>query len=146
MTKFTAHDFPRNRFYDLFNQVWYEPLPDETVRAGFTPLSMTLAGDALVFTPKRLGHPVEPDKWFAMVECGKWIGAARAAFHGVIVAANEALVADPGLLNRDAFEAGWMAILRPDEPAWRAGLVTGPEIAPGLEAWLASEAYRNRAG
>lgn len=141
------HAFPIGRFYDVANQVWYWPLPDGTLRAGFTPLSMTLAGDALVFTPKPDGKPFWREKWFAMVECGKWVGAARAAFDGVMVSANEGLVRDPGLLNRDAFGAGWMAILRPDEPAsWSAGLVTGEAVAPAFAEWLAAEAYADRDG
>lgn len=146
MARIGDQDFPDERWYDVANQVWYVPLADGTVRAGFTPLSMTLAGDALVFTPKRLGKPVEREKWFAMVECGKWIGAARSAFDGLMVAHNERLVADPGLLNRDAFEAGWMAILRPDEPGWRDALVTGAEITPRFSQWLAEEGYKGRSG
>lgn len=144
MAKVGEYDFPEDRLYDIENQVWYAPLEDGTVRAGFTPLSMTLAGDALVFTPKRVGKPFWREKWFAMVECGKWIGAARAAFDGVLVAHNEALVVRPILLNRDAFGEGWMAILAPDEPGWRSGLATGPDLEPRMKAWLEAEAYRDR--
>lgn len=142
MARIAEHEFPEDRFYDVRNQVWYAPLADGTTRAGFTPLSMALAGDALVFTPKRIGKPVERDRWFAMVECGKWIGSARSAFDGVIVAANERLVAQPSLLNTDAFGEGWMALLRADDPAWSEALVTGPTIAEVFAEWLAREAYR----
>lgn len=144
MVRIGDHDFPEDRFYDVANQVWYVPLADGTVRAGFTPLSMILAGDALVFTPKRVGKPFWRDKWFAMVECGKWVGAARAAFDGTLVGYNERLVAKPILLNRDAFGEGWMAILAPDIPEWRDGLATGPDLLPRMAAWLEAEAYRNR--
>ena len=54
-------------------------------------------GEVLVFTPKRLGHGFEKNRWFAMVEGGKWVGAARAGFDGTIVAHNEALVRKPEL-------------------------------------------------
>ena len=144
MARIGEHDFPEDRLYDVANQVWYVPLEDGTARAGFTPLSMTLAGDALVFTPKRTGKPFWREKWFAMVECGKWIGAARAAFDGVLVDHNEALVARPILLNRDAFGAGWMAILKPDAANWREGLATGSDLEPRMKAWLEAEAYRDR--
>jgi hypothetical protein len=33
-----------------------------------------LMGEALVFTPKRIGHSFEKNRWFAMVEGGKWVG------------------------------------------------------------------------
>jgi len=60
-------------------------------------------GDVLVVTPKRLGFAFEKNRWFAMVESGKWIGAARAAFDGAVVAHNENLVARPELLTKDSY-------------------------------------------
>src|SRR5262245_53817283 len=103
-------------------------------------------GDVLVFTPKRLGRDFAKDRSFAVVEGGKWVGSARAAFDGVVVAHNEALMRKPELMNRDPFGAGWMLIVRPTHEDWRAGLVTGAAITPAFEAWLATEAYRGRSG
>lgn len=74
------------------------------------------------------------------------LGAARAAFAGVVVAANEALERRPRLLNEDAFGAGWMLIVRASEAAWRDRLRTGPALGPRFAAWLDAEAYRGRAG
>ena len=136
--------YPERLFYDLDNQVWYEPLADGTIRAGFTPVAMELAGDVLVFTPKRIGRDFEANRWFATIECGKWVGSARAAFDGVVVAHNEDLVRRPGLLNTDALGAGWMLIVTAAANGWRDGLVTGPAVAPAFAAWRASEAYRDR--
>jgi hypothetical protein len=61
-------EYPEHLFYDLDNQIWYEPLPDGTVRAGFTPIAMALAGEVLVFTPKRVGRDFEPQRSFATIE------------------------------------------------------------------------------
>jgi glycine cleavage system H protein len=139
-------EYPEHLYYDLPNQIWYEPLPDGTIRAGFTPLAIALAGDVLVFTPKRLGRPFEAQRSFAVIECGKWVGAARAAFNGVVVAANTELERKPELLNEDAFGKGWMLIVRADDSGWRDGLSTGAEIGPAFAAWLATEAYKDRTG
>ena len=49
-------EFPDALFYDIENQIWYAPLPDGTVRTGFTAWSAKLMGDVLVFTPKRIGQ------------------------------------------------------------------------------------------
>jgi glycine cleavage system H protein len=144
MAKVQDYDFPEHLLYDLDNQVWYEPLPDGTIRAGFTPLAMALAGDVLVFTPKRLGRDFEQGRYFATIECGKWIGSARAAFDGIVVAHNELLIRKPELLNEDAFERGWMLIVRPSADNWRDRLITGPKVAAAFEQWLAAEAYKNR--
>ncbi len=138
--------YPEHLYYDLDNQIWYEPLPDGTIRAGFTPLAVELAGEVLVFTPKRVGKDFEAQRSFATIECGKWVGAARAAFAGVVVAANEDLERRPRLLNEDALGSGWMLIVRPADANWQARLVTGTAIGPAFAAWLDAEAYKDRIG
>lgn len=139
------HDFPAHLLYDVDNQIWYEPLPDGALRAGFTSWAVALMGEVLVFTPKRIGHTFEKDRWFAMVEGGKWIGAARAAFDGTVVAQNETLVDKPALLMTAPFGDGWMLIVRPAGDDWRAGLVTGAIIGPTIESWIAGGSYKARA-
>jgi glycine cleavage system H protein len=137
-------DYPEGLYYDLDNQIWYEPLPDGTIRTGFTPIAIALAGDVLAFTPKRIGRDFEAQRSFATIECGKWVGSARAAFDGVVVAANAELERRPKLLNEDAFGAAWMLIVRPRDAGWRGRLVTGPAIGPAFAAWMAAEAYKDR--
>jgi glycine cleavage system H protein len=137
-------EYPEHLYYDLDNQIWYEPLEDGTIRAGFTPISIALAGEVLVFTPKRVGKDFEAQRSFATIECGKWVGAARAAFDGVVVASNEELVRKPKLLNQDAFGAGWMLIVRAADAGWRDRLATGAGVAAAFAAWIAAEAYKGR--
>lgn len=138
------HDFPDHLLYDVENQIWYELLPDGTLRTGFTTWAAALMGEVLVFTPKRLGHTFEKERWFAMVEGGKWVGAARAAFDGIVIAQNEKLIDRPELLTTDAFGEGWMLIVRPADGDWRGGLIAGAEIAPTIEKWIAGGSYRDR--
>ena len=137
-------DYPEHLYYDLDNQIWYDPLDDGTIRVGFTPIAIELAGDVLVFTPKRIDREFEAQRSFAIIECGKWVGAARAAFNGTVVAANEDLERQPKLLNEDAFGAGWMLIVRTADTTWRARLITGAAVGPAFVAWTASEAHKGR--
>ena len=141
MVKAQGYEFPDQLLYDVENQVWYEPLMDGTVRAGFTSWAANLMGDVLVFTPKRIGRDFDKGRSFAVIEGGKWVGTARAAFAGVVVAQNEILEVKPELLNQDPFGAGWMLIVRPASDDWRCDLVTGDGIAPSFEAWLATGDY-----
>jgi glycine cleavage system H protein len=138
-------EYPEHLYYDLDNQIWYEPLADGTIRAGFTPIALELAGEVLVFTPKRIGRDFEAQRSFATIECGKWVGAARAAFDGVVVAANDELERRPRLLNDDAFGAGWMLVVRAARADWRDRLTTGPALAPAFASWIAAETYKDRA-
>jgi glycine cleavage system H protein len=146
MARVEGYDFPDHLLYDIENQVWYAPLPDGTLRAGFTAWATALMGEVLVFTPKRLGHGFEKNRWFAMVEGGKWIGAARAGFDGTVVAHNETLVERPELLTSDPFGDGWMLIVRPAAADWQADLVTGVNVAGAVEAWIAGGSYKERSG
>lgn len=146
MATVDGQTFPEHLYYDLANQIWYEPLSDGNIRAGFTPLAMELAGEVLVFTPKRIGRDFEAQRSFATVEGGKWVGAARAAFDGVVVAVNEELIKRPRLLNRDAFGEAWMVIVRANVESWRDGLVTGAAVEEAFTRWLAAESYKDRSG
>ena len=146
MVTVQGNDFPDGLLYDIDNQIWYAPLDDGTVRAGFTTWAANLMGEVLVFTPKRIGRDFEKGRSFAVVEGGKWVGSARAAFDGVVVAHNELLERKPELLNQDAFGEGWMLIMRPSRDDWRRDLVTGPAIASAFEAWFATGAYEKRTG
>ena len=144
MARVQDHEFPEHLFYDVENQIWYAPLPDGTLCTGFTTWAAALMGEVLVFTPKRLGHAFEKNRWFAMVEGGKWVGAARAGFDGTVVGQNEKLVDKPELLTRDAFGDGWMLIVRPLGDNWQTGLVTGAAIGPAIERWIACGTYKDR--
>mgnify|MGYP000205040794 CR=1 FL=1 len=142
----TPDAYPQHLFYDLENQVWYEPLGDGTIRAGFTPIAMELAGDVLVFTPKRIGRDFEKNRSFATIECGKWVGSARAAFDGIVTGYNEELVRRPELLNADAFGAAWMMLVTAGSADWRAGLITGAAVPQAFAAWAVSGAHEDRTG
>lgn len=146
MVQVQGHDFPDDLFYDVPNQIWYAPLPDGTARTGCTAWAASLIGDVLVFMPKRIGQAFEKGRWFAMLEGGKWVGPARAAFEGTVVAHNQALIDRPRLLNSDAFGEGWMLIVRPTSDDWRAGLVHGEGVGERMEAFIASGAYKEQAG
>jgi len=144
MAQVQGFEFPEDRFYDVENQIWYLDLGDGTARAGFTTWAAKLMGEVLVFTPKRIGQTFDKDKWFAMVEGGKWIGAARAAFDGTVVAQNETLIDRPGLLATDAFGEAWMIVLTPAPADWRQQLIPGDRIAGVMEDWIAGGSYTRR--
>jgi glycine cleavage system H protein len=141
-----AAEFPAHLLYDIENQIWYEPLDDGTVRAGFTRWAANLMGEILVFTPKRLGFDFEKGRSFAVVEGGKWVGSARAAFDGVVVIQNERLDRTPELLTQDPYGRGWMVVIRPGRDDWREQLVTGTSILPAFGAWIETGSYKVRSG
>ena len=139
-----GREYPEQLYYDVANQIWYEPFADGTVRAGFTSWAVSLMGEVLVFTPKRIGRDFEKGRSFATVEGGKWVGSARAAFDGVVIGHNESLARKPELLMHDPYGAGWMLIVRPTHEGWRDALVTGDDIAPTFDSWFATGVHKVR--
>ncbi len=68
----------------------------------------------------------EPGKSMGTLESGKWVGPIPAPVSGEILAINEAVTANPSLVNDDPYGEGWIVKLRPsnaDED--KAELVTG---------------------
>jgi glycine cleavage system H protein len=134
-------NFPDGLLYDVRHHAWYKSEDAGLVRAGMTAVAVALAREVLVFTPKRAGRDFEKGQSFATIESAKWVGAVRAGFAGVVVAVNEALIERPRIVNGDCYGQGWMVLVRPLAEDWRAGLVTGPAIAPAYEAWMDGESF-----
>lgn len=133
--------FPDNLLYDVPNHTWYSPVGEGLLRAGMTPVAITLAREVLVFTPKRVGMTFEKGRSFATVESAKWVGAVRAAFDGEVVAVNEALIQRPTVANSDCYGNGWMMVVRPIGDDWQSALVTEARLGPTYESWMEREGF-----
>jgi glycine cleavage system H protein len=70
---------------------------------------------AFVELPK-LGRTVKQGEVICTVESVKSANDIYAPISGEIVAVNEALSNDPGLLNRDPYLGGWMFKIQPSAP------------------------------
>jgi glycine cleavage system H protein len=128
--------------YDVDNHVWFEELPDGNVKLGMTTVAAAMAGPLLTFTPKKVGRAIEAGKTCATVESGKWVGSARSAAAGQIVAVNQAVIEKPSLANEDPYGAGWLVMLKPaDWAAVKPTLVTGAEIAPRYAAKMEADGF-----
>jgi glycine cleavage system H protein len=146
MTTVRGCEFPEALHYDVPRHVWYAEAADGLVRLGITPVGVALAREVLIFTPKRVGRRFEAGRGVATVESAKWVGSVRAGFAGTVAAVNEALAARADVVNGDCYGAGWMLLVRPAGPDWRAGLVTGAAVGPAYEAWMEREGFAGCAG
>jgi glycine cleavage system H protein len=134
--------FPDELLYDVDNQIWYQELPDGTVKLGMTSVATAMAGQLVAFTPKKVGRSVEAGKSCATVESGKWVGPAKSIVAGTVAAVNDALAAKPALANEDPYGAGWLVILKPtDWAAAKAALTPGAQVAPKYEAKMAADGF-----
>ena len=131
---------PDDLLYDVENHIWFREQGDGNVKLGMTTVATAMAGQLVAFTPKKVGRPVQAGKSCATVESGKWVGPAKSAAAGEIVAVNEDVVGKPSLANEDPYDAGWLIILKPEDwAAVKATLVPGTSVAAPYEAKMAAD-------
>jgi glycine cleavage system H protein len=112
-----------------------------------TAVATAMAGRLVAFTPKGVGKSVKPGKSCATVESGKWVGPAKVAAGGEVVAVNDALVANPSMANADPYGDGWLVILKPEEwAAVKPTLVPGSAVAGPYEEKMAADGFAGCGG
>lgn len=135
-------NLPDDLLYDVENHVWFKEIGDGTVRIGMTSVAAAMAGQLVAVTPKKVGRQVREGKSCATVESGKWVGPAKSAAAGEVVAINDAVVATPRIVNDDPYEAGWLVVLKPDDwDSVKPTLTPGAEVAGPYEAKMESEGF-----
>ncbi len=135
-------NLPDDLLYDVENHTWFRELDDGNVRLGMTTVATALAGRLVAVTPKKVGRSVDAGKSCATVESGKWVGPAKSAAAGNIIAVNDKLVETPTLANDDPYGAGWLIILKPDDWASiKPSLTPGSQVAPKYEAKMAADGF-----
>jgi glycine cleavage system H protein len=133
---------PDDLLYDVENQIWYRELGDGTVKLGMTSVATAMAGKLVAYTPKNVGKDVKAGKSCATVESGKWVGPAKTAAAGSVVAINDALSANPSLANADPYGEGWLLVLKPEDwDAVKAALVPGAKVAGPYEAKMNADGF-----
>lgn len=109
---------------------------------GMTAVATAMAGQLVAFTPKKVGRSVKEGKSCATVESGKWVGPAKSAAAGEVVAVNEDLVANPSMANEDPYDKGWLVILQPENWAGVKGTLTpGSEVFAPYEAKMEADGF-----
>lgn len=135
-------NLPDDLLYDVANHIWFKETGDGNVRVGMTAVATAMAGRLVAYTPKGVGKEVKAGKSCATVESGKWVGPAKVAAGGEVVAVNEAMVANPSIANVDPYGEGWLIILKPQEwDAVKATLVPGTSVAGPYEEKMAADGF-----
>lgn len=133
---------PDDLLYDVDNHIWFKEVGDGKVRIGMTTVATAKAGQLVAFTPKKVGRSVKPGKSCATVESGKWVGPAKSAAGGEVVAVNDELVGNPALANEDPYDKGWMVELQPEDwDSVKPTLVTGADVTAPYEAKMDADGF-----
>ncbi len=135
-------EIPEDLLYDVDNNIWARVEDDGTVTVGLTSYACALAGQIVSYTPKKVGKKVKKGKSCATVESGKWVGPAKSPVGGEVAAINDAVAANPGLINQDPYGEGWLVKIKPDDlDADKADLVTGQAALEAFEKKMEADGF-----
>ncbi len=103
------------------------------VTVGITDYAQGELGDVVFVNLPKVGDHFAAHQAFGTIEAVKAVSDLYSPAAGTVTEVNGALDADPAVVNRDPFGAGWMIRLKLDNPA-------------DLGALLTSEQYRAQIG
>ncbi|HRY06985.1 MAG TPA: glycine cleavage system protein H [Hyphomicrobiaceae bacterium] len=135
-------NLPDDLLYDVANNIWFREMGDGTIKIGMTAVATAMAGQLVAFTPKKKGKAIAAGKSCATIESGKWVGPAKSAAGGEVVAVNDDLVANPKIANEDPYDKGWMILLKPEDWASaKATLTSGADVGAKYEEKMAADGF-----
>lgn len=126
---------PLSLYYKIEEHLWLRPEADRSVTLGFTDVAQTTAGRMLVVSFRPIGAHYKQGKTVAIVESAKWLGPLRAPMDGTLVAVNESLLEDAGLVNRSTYNKGWVVRFQPNDLDLK-NFLTGADAMQAYESFM----------
>lgn len=106
-------DVPTDRRYTTEHE-WIDDADPATI--GVTRYAADSLGDVVYVDLPEVGRTVAAGESFGEVESTKSVSDLYAPAGGEIVAVNDALDGDPGLINTDPYGDGWLVRIRVTAP------------------------------
>ncbi len=129
-----GYQMPEELYYEK-NHYWVR-VEENLLVMGMDDFAQKMAGDIVFVKIPFAGKKLKAGKKFAQVESGKWLGKVYAPVNGELVEGNDALEADPMLINKDCYGAGWMYKIRPADMGDVENLIHGIDA---IEKWLLAD-------
>ena len=99
-------------------------LEGEMATIGITDFAQSQLGDIVFVDVPTVGETLEAGEVFGSIEAVKTVSDAFLPMGGEIVEFNEAVDADPALVNKDAYGEGWLIKVKVSNPADYDALLT----------------------
>ena len=112
---------------------WLRPEDDGTYTVGISDHAQAALGDLVFVETPEVGRSVTAGEACAVVESVKAASDIYSPIDGEITAANDALAAQPELLNTDPYGEGWIMKIRPAAEAETSTLLDANAYAATLE-------------
>ena len=100
-----------DRAYDMAGHFWVSTVTPTRARVGMDALGVETSGTIaqLAFLP--VGEDLKRGQAFGSLEAAKFVGPLTSPLSGTVSATNDAVVADPTVVERDPYGAGWLVEL-----------------------------------
>jgi len=98
-------------------------LANGVVTVGVTSYAAEQLGDVVFVELPEVGRAVEAMKPFGVVEAVKTVSDLFAPVSGEVIEVNGALADNPGVVNSEPYDGGWLVRIRPADPAQLSGLM-----------------------
>jgi glycine cleavage system H protein len=112
---------------------WLRTEADGSVTVGITDHAQDALGDLVFVETPEAGRSVSSGEACAVVESVKAASDVYSPVDGEIIAGNEALAAQPELLNSDPYGEGWIMKLRPAAGSDTSAMLDAKAYAATLE-------------
>ncbi len=125
-----------DRAYDGTGHFWVSMVAPDRARIGMDALGVETSGTIaqLAFVP--VGEQLKRGEAFGSLEAAKFVGPLVSPLSGTVSVTNDAVVADPALVEREPYSGGWLLELHLTDPAELGELVSGAEP---IRAWFEAE-------
>ena len=129
-----GYHLPEELYYEQ-NHFWVREEGDILVM-GMDDFAQQMAGEIVYIQLPDEGKTIKAGKKFAKMESGKWLGKVYGPVNGELVAVNEELEENPGLVNEDCYGKGWMYKIKPDDKGELENLIHAPDA---IEKWVLAD-------
>ena len=109
-------------------------IEDNVATIGITDYAQEALGDITFVELPEVGDEVEQFEEFAAIESVKAANDIFAPVSGKVIEINTRLESDPGLINKSAFEKGWIAKVQMSDKEEASNLMTAEEYQKFLES------------
>ena len=118
---------PANLKYS-YDHEWCR-IEGEIAVVGITDFAQSQLGDIVFVDVPTVGETLAAGEVFGSIEAVKTVSDAFLPVGGEILELNEAVDADPSIVNKDAYGEGWMVKVRMTDPSEYDALLTPEQYA-----------------
>ncbi len=115
-----------DRSYDLTHHMWVM-VEDGLARIGMDALGLETSGTLAHLSLGDVSSEVKAGESFGSLEAEKYVGPLVSPISGELVGVNGAILEDPGLVQRDPYDKGWMVQISPSNTTELDALLSGED-------------------